>query len=680
MEQVNSPSAYLPSAIALRPAFAEAHNNLGNVLTEQGKLEEAISSFEKALTFKPNFTEAHNNLGNVLREIGRAEDAISSYRRALSLNPGYAQAYCNLGNVLREQGKLDDAIVSYQNALQISESAEIKAGFAQCIRNLYFMHEVPGIRPLVAKAISESWDRPAELANPAISLIKLDPAIRQCMGRALKTWPTRLHSRDLFGSSGPDAIYKDTLLRCLLENTPVCDLELERLLTVTRSVLLEAATCAGDPSHAVSRSAVIPHGDIEAPEHETLVFFCALARQCFINEYIFTYSNEEFDQAQALRTRLATALVSGLPIPQVWLPAVAAYFPLISLSGGNTRIEAVLDRSWPDAVTALLVQQVREPLEEQRYRPLIPSLTSIVDDTSLIVQKQYEENPYPRWIKLPPRARSVTIDSYLRSRFPLSHFKPMNAGKGNGNRQIDILIAGCGTGQHAITTAQRYQNAKILAIDLSLTSLCYAERKTSELGVKNIDYAQADIMGLDSIDSIGMFDIIETVGVLHHLDDPLAGWRQLLALLRSGGFMRLGFYSAGARQKETEARKFIAEHGYRASLEDIRRCREGLATGENATRFRQILSARDFYTMSECRDLLFHVQEHCFTLPQLKDNLRELDLALIGFLLDGEIVERYAKQFPHDRPQTDLDNWHAFETANPETFTGMYQFWVQKQS
>jgi hypothetical protein len=84
--------------------------------------------------------------------------------------------------------------------------------------------------------------------------------------------------------------------------------------------------------------------------------------------------------------------------------------------------------------------------------------------------------------------------------------------------------------------------------------------------------------------------------------------------------------------------------------------------------------------MSECRDLLFHVQEHCFTLPQLKDNLRELDLALIGFLLDGEIVERYAKQFPHDRPQTDLDNWHAFETANPETFTGMYQFWVQKQS
>jgi hypothetical protein len=65
-------------------------------------------------------------------------------------------------------------------------------------------------------------------------------------------------------------------------------------------------------------------------------------------------------------------------------------------------------------------------------------------------------------------------------------------------------------------------------------------------------------------------------------------------------------------------------------------------------------------------------------LPQLKNDLRELDLAFIGFSLDVETLERYQKQFPYDQPQTDLDNWHIFETANPETFIGMYQFWVQK--
>ena len=211
------------------------------------------------------------------------------------------------------------------------------------------------------------------------------------------------------------------------------------------------------------------------------------------------------------------------------------------------------------------------------------------------------------------------------------------------NGGIDILIAGCGTGQHAIATAQRYQNAKVLAIDLSLTSLCYAKRKTRGLGLENIDYAQADIMSLDSAGSVGMFDVIEAVGVLHHLRNPLAGWRKLLALLRPGGFMRLGFYSACARRNETAARQFIAEHGYKATPEDIRRCRQDLTAGENAVRFRPILSARDFYTMSECRDLLFHVQEHCLTLPQLKDNLRELDLAFIGFSLDVETLKRYAE-------------------------------------
>ncbi|HEY6043748.1 MAG TPA: tetratricopeptide repeat protein, partial [Nitrosospira sp.] len=317
-------------AITLKPEFVEAHNNLGNVLNEQDKLEDAMASFEKALTFRPGFAEAHNNLGNVLGKLGRSEDAIVSYRKALALNPNYVQAYSNLGNALREQGKLDDAIISYRHALQFSESAEIKTGFAQCLRNLYFTHEIPGIRPLIASAISEPWGRPAEFANPAISLIKLDPAIKPYIDRAPGAGPVRLPSQELFGDSGLDAIYNDTLLQCLLENTPVCDLELERFLTVARNVMLDTVMREENSSRSSAGPITISNNSFDAPEHKVLVFYCALARQCFINEYIFTYSDEEFDQAQALRDRLATALVSGLPVSPVWLPAVAAYFPLIS--------------------------------------------------------------------------------------------------------------------------------------------------------------------------------------------------------------------------------------------------------------------------------------------------------------------------------------------------------------
>jgi SAM-dependent methyltransferase len=254
-------------------------------------------------------------------------------------------------------------------------------------------------------------------------------------------------------------------------------------------------------------------------------------------------------------------------------------------------------------------------------------------------------------------------------------------GQGNEtDRRIDILIAGCGTGQHSIATAQRFRNARILAVDLSLTSLCYAKRKTRELGLKNIDYAQADILSLDSLGSAGhTFDIVESVGVLHHLADPLAGWRKLVSLMRPGAFMRLGFYSEYARQNETAARRFIAERGYAPNPEDIRRCRQELMSAENAAQFRQILSARDFYTMSECRDLLFHVQEHHYTLPQLKENLRGLELTFIGFSLDSDIIKQYRQRFPDDISQADLDNWHIFELENPDTFTGMYQFWTQKR-
>ena len=60
----------------------------------------------------------------------------------------------------------------------------------------------------------------------------------------------------------------------------------------------------------------------------------------------------------------------------------------------------------------------------------------------------------------------------------------------------EILVAGCGTGQHALVTASRVSNARVLALDLSLSSLSYALRKSEELDFSNIEYVQGDIMEL----------------------------------------------------------------------------------------------------------------------------------------------------------------------------------------
>ena len=82
--------------------------------------------------------------------------------------------------------------------------------------------------------------------------------------------------------------------------------------------------------------------------------------------------------------------------------------------------------------------------------------------------------------------------------------------------------------------------------------------------------------------------------------------------------------------------------------------------------------------MSGCRDLIFHVQEHRFTLPRIASVLAELDLDFVGFEWpDDDAPARYRARFPDDRALSDLAHWHEFELARPDTFVLMYQFWVR---
>jgi hypothetical protein len=127
------------------------------------------------------------------------------------------------------------------------------------------------------------------------------------------------------------------------------------------------------------------------------------------------------------------------------------------------------------------------------------------------------------------------------------------------------------------------------------------------------------------------------------------------------------------------ARKFITEQGYEATPMDIRRCRQDLLSMEDNMQFKKLTTLGDFYGASECRDLLFHVQEHRFTLSQLKEILEELSLDFIGFFLRPNVIQQYGERFPDDRSKKNLDYWAQFEAENPDTFTGMYQFMVQKR-
>lgn len=672
--------------IAAKPELAEAHIALGNAYKTQGRLEAAVASYRQAISLRPDDASVLNALGLALRAQGKLEAAIESYRNALSFRPDLFEPQHNLAVVLQIQGKLDAAIEAYQKAivakpdaeaalhglalsllakgeaarafevckrsLKIKETCEAKALAVQCLQHLSFTQDDADTRHLIVRAMSEPWGRPGQLVAPSASLINSDANIKSCIERATQAWPSRLSQQELYGPSGIAAVTRDKLLRCLLEHTPACDLRLERFLTMARFIMLGAAVEASASG---------------APDEMTLAFYCAIARQCFINEYVYAVTDTEFALAHALRERLAAALRFGDAVPALWVAAVAAYFPLNTVP----EVDTLLKTAWPESVSALLLQQVREPHEELQYRVLIPRLTGIENEISKQVQQQYEENPYPRWVKAQPGGNVVPIDDFVYQQFPFAPFNPI------GKRlDVDILIAGCGTGQHPIRTTQEVRGARVLAVDLSLASLCYAYRKTREIGLTNIEYAQADIMKLGLLNRT--FDVIESVGVLHHLADPMSGWRVLVSLLRPGGLMSLGFYSELARQHVVAAREFIAEQGYMATPEDIRRCRQELILMDEGSAIEKLTHCSDFFGTSECRDLLFHVKEHRFTLPQIKDCLNELGLKFIGFNLDAQSTRRYQKHFPDDTQMTNLENWHAFEIEHPDTFSNMYQFMVQK--
>jgi predicted O-linked N-acetylglucosamine transferase (SPINDLY family) len=109
-------------AIALDSQNATLHNDLGNVQAVQGKLKDAIASYQKALEIWPDYVEANNNLANLHQMTGNLEDAAARYEKAIQLRPDYAQAHRNLGSLLYRQGKLPEAVGALRTAVSLDPS------------------------------------------------------------------------------------------------------------------------------------------------------------------------------------------------------------------------------------------------------------------------------------------------------------------------------------------------------------------------------------------------------------------------------------------------------------------------------------------------------------------------------------------------------------------------------
>jgi SAM-dependent methyltransferase len=570
-----------------------------NSAYQQWRLAEAEIICKQILSRAPAHATCLNLLGVVYQTSGRHRPAVKSFAKAITaddLDPGF---HYNIACSYQAMGEQIRAAEHFKAAITLGMSGKRSV-------EEFIMENVVLLR-FIDRIASRSWSSAKQ---------------------------------KLLTADDITTIAQDILLRSALELDIIHGAPLELLLTSLRLELLFVA------------------GDAAQVSDDVVRLFCALAQQCFINEYVFAQTDKETKRAGELGDLLVEKLTIGSEISPLLLAAVAAYFPLHSFPNAKS----LLASKWPEHAAQLLRQQIREPLEEMEDRSKIPALTQIDDAASKAVMQQYDENPYPRWTINPCKVVAGDMKRHARM-----------IGTSEPQQTQDILIAGCGTGKHPFWIAQYFPHARILAVDLSRANLAYARRKTREEGLQNIEYAQADILKLGGIGR--SFDRIDAVGVLHHLADPKAGWRVLLSLLAPDGIMRIGLYSEAARRDVVQARALIAQGRYQPIVEGIRALRQKIIRDQ---RWEMVLNSGDFYCTSGCRDLLFNVVEHRFTIPEIASFLKEHGLVFHGFELDATIIEKFQQRYPGSEALCNLEYWDAFETDNPKTFRGMYVFTISK--
>ena len=695
---------YIRKAIMHRPKYAIAHSNLGNILQDKGKIQEAIDSYRKAINIDPKYAHPVSNLGNILTDLGQLEEAESLTRKAISLQPNFAEAYNNLGNIMKKKG-------NFFEAKEVTEKAvKIKPNYAQALANLGNIYRELGQALKAERYTRKAIDIDPKSAdfkcNLGIILNDLKEPVKafDSFHKALENCPDNKNILNIITRFLRDSVEKlsdksqiSYVMNILIDREGITHQELFTTINyLYKEELIKSIESLSEHDYKNSSFKKITQNkqiikalkkmtfkDMQwevfltkirekicyeiAQENESdkivnMEFICCLAEQCFLNEYVYCLNKEESIYLEKIKNRCKDSYPSEKD-----LSILACYYPLYKLIKSIPLIKAY--KSSNENIKSLFKLQIEEPLKEIKLATKINKLGSINDATSMKVQSQYEHNPYPRW-----KSASIPKNLELSAAEAVNcEIKPNRINLNSTSNNLKVLIAGCGTGNQ-IMQALRYKNADITGIDLSISSLAYAQRKINELSIKNVNLIQMDILEVSLLKE--QFDIIECCGVLHHMKNPKKGLQALLNIFKHNGFMKLALYSELARENIIQARNHIKKENLLPTEENIRSFRKEIFSGVFPKMNTLTNTNSDFYSTSECRDLCFHCQEHRFTIKQLKDLLKSNNLKFLGFFLSPEFKDLYKSYFPQDEGQINLENWEKFEIKHPRAFASTPGFWV----
>ena len=237
-------------------------------------------------------------------------------------------------------------------------------------------------------------------------------------------------------------------------------------------------------------------------------------------------------------------------------------------------------------------------------------------------------------------------------------------------RELHILDAGCGSGVSSDYLVHLNPDARVSALDISPQALAVAQERLRRSGGEQ--RIRFHCLSLLEAPSLGRFQMINSVGVLHHMANPAAGLAALARALAEGGILHLFLYADGGRWEIHRTQHALRLLGVQADGAGVRFARQLMARLPEHNSIRQRHQQRwalDTASDAAFADMYLHPQETSYTLETLFRLVEGCGLEFLGFsnpriwqldtLLQGEALER-AEALP-DRQQ-----WRLVEALNSD--------------
>ncbi|MDY7559101.1 methyltransferase domain-containing protein [Pseudomonas sp. CCC3.2] len=593
-----------------------------DIALTENNFADAHKRYKQSLLLDPTNDRALNNLAILHEEQGEIKLALSFYKKACAASKTtetQLKYYQNLASAYEYSNQHSAAVWTYQAAIKLESNStgELSKNYLRLLQSLHIESFDRVIFDSLAPLIDNTLLDKQAAAN--IYFEQLGHLVT--LSRAGET-KNILNTSDLLEDNANTL----KLISTQLVNSPIIEMEIRRARRKIARQLIQ---------------------DCYNGKH--LPFLAAMSAQCRLNGYIYKIETEDQEIIESLKLYQSDDSISTCRCKAIErvLASYSRYSPNESFPVGAYQAHPVNANNLHIGSPEIFV------MASCRKREITADF--------------YEAYPYPAWSSV-PYYRETTLNEAL-SQLNVNRTSLKNNGE-------FILVAGCGTGRHAIQLALTYPETNIIGLDISMASLQYALTKSRELNVANITFVQGSIYDVDELKI--KFRLIECIGVLHHLKYPVKGCRALLSSLKPGGVLKLGLYSTLARQPLKKLAQQFSESEISFSPKNLPRIRDFILLNSSAEAFNEIIKSPDFYNRSGCMDLFFNPLKHTYTVQKISELLHLTKATFAGFERAGERNSPGFRQFYDSTSLEDFfENWDIFEKSNPSFFGAMYLFWLK---